>query len=303
MRGHDGLGPPLQVQIDGSLDGAAAGRRGQLRQHQVDQVGRLKGKAGNPARGRLQPDGLRGRGRQFVGAAQAQLPQAFQHQFLAPQQSRPAGTVGVQGPRGPGQGRQQGGLADVQLGRRLAEIEPGRGLHPDQVVAHGHPVQVAAQDLRLAQAQLNPAAAHHLHQLAVVSASSRIGQPGQLHGDGGGPGDDAPGADIAAQGPQHGQGIDPRMAPEPLVFRGHEGRHHPCRQLARGQLDQFAAFGLQPQAQDPALAVQHQGPGDRVQGRPVKARRRLEVPAQNDDQADRQPQPPAAAKAAVAFLS
>ena len=66
------------------------------------------------------------------------------------------------------------------------------------------------------------------------------------------------------------------------------------RQFPGRQLDQFAAALLQPQAQDAPLPVQHQGAGDRVQGRPVEAARRLQVPAQGEEQAGRQPQPPTA---------
>ena len=71
----------------------------------------------------MAPDQGRVRGRQFLGAAQAQLRHAPQHPLLAGQQSRVVATVRVEGPRGLGQGGQQArGLADGQLRRGLAEV-------------------------------------------------------------------------------------------------------------------------------------------------------------------------------------
>ena len=101
------------------------------------------------------------------------------------------GAVGVQGPRGFDQGGQDGGLTRGQLGGGFAEIGPGPGLHPQEVIAHGHPVEVAPQDLVLAEGRLHPEAAADLHDLAIITAGSGVGEPRQLLGEGGGPGDDA----------------------------------------------------------------------------------------------------------------
>ena len=63
------------------------------------------------------------------------------------------GAVGVQGPRGFDQGGQEGGFTRGQLGGGFAEIGPGPGLHPHEVIAQGHPVEVAPQNLVLAEGQ------------------------------------------------------------------------------------------------------------------------------------------------------
>ena len=47
---------------------------------------------------------------------------------------------------------------------RRNEIGPGPGLHPHEVIAHGHPVEVVPQNLVLAECRLHPEAAADLHQ-------------------------------------------------------------------------------------------------------------------------------------------
>ena len=61
------------------------------------------------------------------------------------------------------------------------------------------------------------------------------------------------------------------MLPETLVFGGDEGPGHEWRNFTLGELHQPLALGVGGEAQDAALPVQHQGAGDRLQGRGLKA--------------------------------
>ncbi len=94
------------------------------------------------------------------------------------------GAIGVQGPGGFDQGGQGCSFTCGQPGGSLAEIGPGPGLHPDEIIAQGHPVEVAREDLVLAEGRLYPEAAADLHQLAIITPGPGIGEAGQLLGDG-----------------------------------------------------------------------------------------------------------------------
>ena len=99
---------------------------------------------------------------------------------LPRQEALPAGAVGVQGPRGFDQGGQDRGFSRSQLRGGFAEIDPSPGLHPQEVIAHGYPVEVAPQNFLLAENQFHPQAAADLHQFAIITAGSGVGETGQL---------------------------------------------------------------------------------------------------------------------------
>ena len=79
------------------------------------------------------------------------------------------------------------------------------------------------------------------------------------------------GCQVLAHGPDYCGNVHAGVMPEALVLRGDKGLGHEFRDLALRQLHHSLALGTGGEAQNLALAVQHQGTGDRFQGRRLEA--------------------------------
>jgi hypothetical protein len=114
-----------------------------------------------------------------------------------------------------------------------------------------------------------------------------------LHGQGGGAGNDAPGPQVLACGPENGGEIYPGMLPKALIFRGNKRGSHQARYLPGGELHRPEALGSGCQSQDLAVAVEDQGAGGGGQGGRINPGSRFQVNSpthqQNDQQEPAQP--------------
>ncbi len=128
--------------------------------------------------------------------------------------------------RGARQGRQQRDLPQGELVRPLPEVEPRRRPDPLDVAAVGGEVQVHLQDLVLGEPPLDLERPEALAGLGPQRPPSRIGHPRHLHGDGRGARHHLPAPQVGPRRPRQRQRIDPRMAVEPLVLRGHQRPPH-----------------------------------------------------------------------------
>ena len=121
------------------------------------------------------------------------------------------------------QRHEEGGLAERQPLRLLAEIrERGR---PDafEISAIRRERQIEAEDFVLGEASLDLDGAHRLPELDVERARSpRLEQAGDLHGDGRAAGDDLPMRHELQRSAAEGERIDARMLEEALVLIGEE---------------------------------------------------------------------------------
>ncbi len=121
------------------------------------------------------------------------------------------------------QGDEQGGLADRQPARLLAEVGERRGAHALDVAAERRQPQVQREDLRLRQMVLEPQGADDLAHLGAARALVvTLDEAGHLHGQRGGAGNDAAVLDELHGGARQRAHVDAAVIVEALVLEGHE---------------------------------------------------------------------------------
>ena len=121
------------------------------------------------------------------------------------------------------QGDEQGGLADRQPARLLAEVGERRRAHALDVAAERRQPQVQREDLRLRQMVLEPQGADDLAHLGAARALVvTLDEAGDLHGQRGGAGNDAAVLDELPGGARQRPHVDAAMIVEALVLEGHE---------------------------------------------------------------------------------
>jgi len=119
------------------------------------------------------------------------------------------------------QAGQHGGLGEVHLARRLAEIELRGGIDPERAAAHIGAVEIELEDLVLGEPRLQPQREERFLHLALDGALVAQEQVlGELLGDRGAALHHAPGARIGDHG-AHGAGdVDAEMLVEAAVLGG-----------------------------------------------------------------------------------
>ena len=118
---------------------------------------------------------------------------------------------------------EQGGLADRQPARLLAEIGERRRAHALDVAAERRQPQVQREDLRLGQMVLEPQGADDLAHLGAAGALVvALDEAGHLHGQRGGAGNDAAVLDELHGGARQRAHVDAAVIVEALVLEGHE---------------------------------------------------------------------------------
>ncbi len=152
----------------------------------------------------------------------------------------PGRVVGVGVADDPGE---QGRLGEVQLGRVLGEVVPGRGLDAVRAVAVVGDVEVAAQDLVLAELLLHR---HRVPQFADLAGGGDLlgrlpllvvvglGEQEVLHvllGDAGAALRHLPAAEVAGEGPQRALQVDGAVLVEAAVLDGEHRRARDRRDL------------------------------------------------------------------------
>ena len=125
-------------------------------------------------------------------------------------------------------------LRAVQLGRVKAEVIPRGCLDAVDFAPAGNPVQILGQDLVLRVEAFQAARHGRLPELAE-QAGAPVAQrePGDLHGDGGGAGDDLHVAEVLPQRAQDRPVVDAAVFIERIVLGGQHDVHRFRRDLAK----------------------------------------------------------------------
>ena len=158
------------------------------------------------------------------------------------------------------QGDEQGGLADRQPARLLAEVSQRRGAHALDVAAEWGEAQVQRQDLRLGQMVLEPQGADDLADLGAAGALvMALDEAGHLHRQRGGTGNDASVLDEL-----HGRAcqrahVDAAVIVEALVLERHEHGEIALVDVGGFNGKAPATVGRCEGAQQPVAPVEHGG--------------------------------------------
>ena len=187
--------------------------------------------------------------------------------------------------RRPHQAGEHGGFGERELLRRLGEVAPCGGIDPVGAGAEVGRVQVAQEDLLLAELALQPEGNDGLLDLAAqVLVGRQEHQARQLLGDGAAALARAAGLPVAPGGPQDAPWIDAEVAVEASVLDGHDGLgevggHVGCRDL--GALEDAAGReGLA------AIRLDDQGARGRVDLQAAVQRQGRDAVADDQDQQD-----------------
>ena len=170
---------------------------------------------------------------------------------------RPGVDRGVVADGGAGEGGQHRDLPQGELVRLLAEVEPRRRPDPLDVAAIRREVQVQLQNLVLRKPPLDLHRPEALADLRPQSPRPRIGHAGHLHGDRRSPGNHLAMPQVRDHRPRHRERIDPRMAIEPLVLRGHQRLPYLGGQLRQPHRQPPALVRRQEEPERLPLAVRH----------------------------------------------
>ena len=139
---------------------------------------------------------------------------------LAPPEVARRGELG----RRPHQAGEHGRFGERELLRRLGEVAPRGRIDPVGAGAEVGRVQVAQEDLLLAELALQPEGNDGLLDLAAqVLVGRQEHEARQLLGDGAAALARAAGLPVAPGGPQDAPRIDAKVAVEPAVLDGHDG--------------------------------------------------------------------------------
>ncbi len=118
-----------------------------------------------------------------------------------------------------GQHRQRGGLGPGEVGCATTGIAPGGSLNANSVASEGRVGGIELQDSPLGAEELQLEGRKHLYDLAAIGTLGvTAGHPCHLHGDGAAAADNLPRPEVVCQRPDHGNGIDAGMPPEPAVL-------------------------------------------------------------------------------------
>jgi len=125
---------------------------------------------------------------------------------------------------GAGQADQEGRLGGRELPGPLAEVGQGGRLDAPQVPPGGDQVQPGLQDPILGADLLQGQRVQELQQLGPEGPGTGRRQPDDLGGQGGAPRDDPARPEVLSGGPDQGEEVHPRVAPEaPVLHRDGEG--------------------------------------------------------------------------------
>src|SRR5262249_25101228 len=112
-------------------------------------------------------------------------------------------------------------FAQRQAARLLAEISKRSRAYAFEIAAVGRQTQIEGEDLILGERALDLDGTHHLTQLYLKAArGAGLEQSRDLHGDGRGAGNDAPGSDQLCHSAPERERIDPLMRAKALVLVG-----------------------------------------------------------------------------------
>ena len=234
----DALGEALQLQVEGAAQRQVAGGTAEQAAHvggrHVDEVVG----AGRRLGWHAQVHGLGSRRLRLLRRDRPGLDHGLEDgvgPLLGAAEIARRGELG----RRPHQAGEHGGFGEGELLRRLGEVAPCGRIDPVGAGAEIGGVQVAQEDLLLAELALQPEGDDRLLDLAAqVLVGRQEHQARQLLGDGAAALARAAGLPVAPGGPQDAPWIDAVVAVEPSVLDGHDGLgkvggHVGCRDLGR----------------------------------------------------------------------